>query len=424
MLLSDLNLAEGFSKCKSGDEMYNFCLNIKDGYTRDEWENFIRVIYSLILNKDNNKIKLRKHLDEVCGGTMNNSISKKFLSCSLALLGVLPSPGLGSVKASQKVYSSSKENVSKKSDSSILPLIFKSVLAGTVGGAIVAYLYGESSNNSKPSNSLGITNLKYTCYMNSAIQQLYSLDHFRESVMNDNSGDPQVNAIKYLFSIISGREPENIDKLREAATTLGYKGNQEDCGEFIQSLGTVFENYGMELCVSNPSSFGTDLGKVSLQDILEHGGGLSPRLGREFLRKKLNKGPEFSDEYISGRFNELTEEENFKCGEPLNVKPVDGQFGILINRTDYLQSSASKSTAPIVVSDTVKKDGREYVLTGTVVHIGLSCNSGHYISYKKDINGKWYMYNDSIVSPVSYQEVKSESSTEGVLFIFTDVSKL
>lgn len=614
-LLSDEKLAEGFSKCKSGDEMYNFCLNIKDGYTRDEWENFIRVIYSLILNKDCDKIELRENLDKVCGGTMNNSISKKFLSCSLALLGVLPSPGLGSVKANAEAYSKVHEKASKEDQSSILPLIFKGALIGTVGvvgGAIGAYIYDrmfnssdsgspvritglgsmnsaiqqlysldkfcesvmndnsgdprvnavkylfsiisgreqedvnkvheaaavlgykdgqevqdefiqnlnlilkkynieydllklfsrpvdspekpiqgvsnsskdvnlppkektsekkpsekkpskkESSSSDKsvgankkpdkltkkenhkskkssstitkevksykktPSGCLGITNPGNMCYMNAAIQQLYNLDHFRESVMNDNSGDHKVNAIKYLFSIISGKEPENADKVLEAAVILGYKGKQEDCYEFIQSLDSIFEKYGMGLCLSNPFSFNADLSGVSLQDILDHGNNMNPQLAREFLRKKLNKGPEFSDEDISRDFDKLTEKENFKCGDPLNVNPIEGQFGITINRTycDLKTMSNIKSNLPINVSDVIRKDGKDYALTGVVVHKGEFCDSGHYVSYKKSKDGKWYIYNDSRVSSVSDQKVKEESSTDGVLFIFTDVSKL
>ena len=58
-LLFELNLAKGFFMCKNGDEMYNFCLNIKGDYIRSEWENFIKVIYSLILNKNCDKIKLK-----------------------------------------------------------------------------------------------------------------------------------------------------------------------------------------------------------------------------------------------------------------------------------------------------------------------------------------------------------------------------
>lgn len=562
-LLSDEKLAKGFSKCKSGDEMYNFCLNIKDGYTRNEWENFIRVIYNLILNKDCDKIELKENLDKMCGGTMNNSISKKFLSCFLALLGVLPSPGLGSVKANEGTYSEVQKKASKKDDSSILSLIFKGVLIGTVGGAIGAYICGrmsnssdssssvritglgsmnsaiqqlysldnfrelvmndnsgdprvnavkylfsiisgreredvnkvhevaailgykdgqevqdefiqnlnlilrkynieydllklfsrpvdspekpiqgvsnsskdmnlssekESSNSEKktPSGCFGIINPQLICYMNAAIQQLYNLDHFRESVMNDNSGDHKVNSIKYLFSIISGKEPENADKVLEAAVILGYKGKQEDCYEFIQSLDSIFEKYGMGLCLSNPFSFNADLSGVSLQDILDHGNKMNPQLAREFLRKKLNKGPEFSDEDISKEFDKLTVKENFKCGDPLNVNPIEGQFGITINRTycDPKTMSNIKSKLPINVLDVVKKDGKDYALTGVVVHKGEFCDSGHYVSYKKSKDGKWYIYDDSMVSSISDQKVKEESSTDGVLFIFTDVSKL
>ncbi len=424
-LFSDKNLAEGFSKCKSGDEMYNFCINIKDGYTRSEWENFIRIVYSLALEKGYDKTQLEEDLDKVCGGTMNSSVGKKFLSCSLALLGILPFSGLGSVKAATGEGNlNPQKTVSKERRSSILPLVFKGALVGIVVGAIGTYLY-HKVNNSKSGGNVGISNLGNTCYMNSAIQQLYNLDHFRESVMNDNSGEPRVKAIKYLFSVMSGKEREDKKKLREAAGILGYKGKQEDCSEFIQKLDPIFEKYGMEKCLSNPFSVNPNLSGLSLQNILDHGGAMDYSAARELLRKKLHKGKEVSDEEINNHFDKLTEKENFNLGKPLAVNPVEGQFGILINRAVCdLYGNQIKSNLPIVISDKVKKHGKEYVLTGAAVHKGSSCDSGHYISYKKGTDGQWHIYNDSSVSKVNEKNVKSKSSTDGVLFIFTDVSKL
>ena len=50
-----------------------------------------------------------------------------------------------------------------------------------------------------------------------------------------------------------------------------------------------------------------------------------------------------------------------------------------------------------------KKDtGYKYILTGVITHIGESSMSGHFIAYCRDfINGKWYKYNDAIVTEVN-----------------------
>ena len=50
-----------------------------------------------------------------------------------------------------------------------------------------------------------------------------------------------------------------------------------------------------------------------------------------------------------------------------------------------------------------KKDtGYKYKLIGVITHIGESSMSGHFIAYCKDfINGKWYKYNDAIVTEVN-----------------------
>ncbi|KAI4321777.1 hypothetical protein MLD38_035120 [Melastoma candidum] len=50
----------------------------------------------------------------------------------------------------------------------------------------------------------------------------------------------------------------------------------------------------------------------------------------------------------------------------------------------------------------------EYYLFGTIVHAGLSPDSGHYYAYVKDAMGRWYCCNDSYVSVTTLEEVLSE----------------
>ncbi|KAI4388231.1 hypothetical protein MLD38_000578 [Melastoma candidum] len=50
----------------------------------------------------------------------------------------------------------------------------------------------------------------------------------------------------------------------------------------------------------------------------------------------------------------------------------------------------------------------EYYLFGTIVHAGISPDSGHYYAYVKDAVGRWYCCNDSYVSVTTLEEVLSE----------------
>ncbi len=89
-ITSDKDLAENFSKCKTGDELYNFCLKIKDGYSREEWEEFIEILYILTCDEKNVKVALSNDLDQISGGIMSDKMKKKFLAGTLAVLSLMP----------------------------------------------------------------------------------------------------------------------------------------------------------------------------------------------------------------------------------------------------------------------------------------------------------------------------------------------
>lgn len=59
----------------------------------------------------------------------------------------------------------------------------------------------------------------------------------------------------------------------------------------------------------------------------------------------------------------------------------------------------------ISFDESLNINGEVFNLTGFVVHIGGSCDFGHYISFNKDSEGVWRRYDDSFVSVVSKQEL-------------------
>ncbi|KAL5716149.1 ubiquitinyl hydrolase 1 [Ranunculus cassubicifolius] len=89
----------------------------------------------------------------------------------------------------------------------------------------------------------------------------------------------------------------------------------------------------------------------------------------------------------------------------IQLKRFEGIHGGKIDRPISFEESLSLSNYMCKESQDAHP---EYKLYGTIVHSGFSQDSGHYYAYIKDVLGKWYCCNDSIVSLSSLQEVLSE----------------
>ena len=69
------------------------------------------------------------------------------------------------------------------------------------------------------------------------------------------------------------------------------------------------------------------------------------------------------------------------------------QFWEIIDLTNYVE---------------YKQRDNRYFLAGVITHLGESGASGHFIAFCKSfVDGKWYKYNDAIVSPSSFNEAKN-----------------
>jgi hypothetical protein len=63
-LVSDEELAEKFSNCKTLDEFYDFCSKVSGGYTKKELHEFFINVSLLISNGKYDKIILKNSLEE------------------------------------------------------------------------------------------------------------------------------------------------------------------------------------------------------------------------------------------------------------------------------------------------------------------------------------------------------------------------
>lgn len=345
-LLMDKELAEKFAECKTEDELYNFCLKIKGGYTKEEWEKFAEIIYKLTINKENDKILLDNDLEEIGGGSMTNNIGKKALSGTLAALTAATVLQVGSVGASAASSSPKpKTSVSQRSSSPRWKKIIRGVLIGAGVAAVAAALgYGvyrfiehkkEKNNTPKifneqpnsPNSSIknnkqpgdrfrriteneavrGMKNMGNSCYMNSVVQQMVSNSGLREIIMKDTAEEHRgqeklFKAVKELVSYacdgrVGDKEQGNrIIELEKLAREAGiYNGTQRDATEFFRTV--LLNLYPEQACaITNPIIIPENSGKpVPLSDMIKHGGKLDRDLAFAALADKIDVEKDYND---------------------------------------------------------------------------------------------------------------------------------
>ena len=313
-LLMDKELAEKFAECKTEDELYNFCLKIKGGYTKEEWEKFAEIIYKLTINKENDKILLDNDLEEIGGGSMTNNIGKKALSGTLAALTAATVLQVGSVGASAASSSSKpKTSVSQRSSSPRWKKIIRGVLIGAGVAAVAAALgYGvhrfiehkkeknntpkifneqpnspnsSIKNNKQPGNLTNkpnllpleylkdgrrgcLPNLKNGCFGGSFSEFLYQDEEFRKKILQYNGPKKDALELKYIFEVIEGSQPLDEDRLEKSyKVCFGYTGAQEDPTDLLNGFKRRFSEFGVpEICTLTELDGGTE----TMQYLLNH----------------------------------------------------------------------------------------------------------------------------------------------------------
>lgn len=376
ILSSDKDLAQKFSQYKNIDELYKFSLSIKSGYTKEELSEILNLIGELGVNEELDDEKL----DSVAGGI---NLGRKIASGALGLLTLASVGGISPNKTYAADYGNSsiiqkqeksENNINKKNK---MKKILKYVLIGAGAAAVVGT--GIYFLNKKEKG--GLINVGNSCYLNSTLQQLYSIKAFREKVMSDDSKDEKVTALREIFTHMDSGKALSRKKMDTLVRKLGYDDEQQDVGElFTSTLNGIFNKYGLLSMVSDP---------------LPCEEGANSKHGMQYLLGCFGKG---------------------------RLKPIGGQFTAYLNRTGFDRATGQpfKNTSKVEIGSSVERDGKTYNLTGVICHRGADIDWGHYISYKLDSDGQWKLYNDDRVTVVKEAEVLKEASTGGTMFTYSE----
>jgi len=265
-----------------------------------------------------------------------------------------------------------------------------------------------------------------SCYMNSAIQFLYSMDPFRHMINSLNLGiidnlnlhdkcreitekKNGLRAFKSLFDKFNQKTGETIHKNEEYKDLLAigryhnsngvvesFKvNNQEDAAEFIIKITDLIECFKehpiVETCY-NSLKFYTD---VVVNCVNE------PRVrrrGKKDIKMNFDLEIKTNTASIQGCIDGFLEEQEFKnnsesmlkiCGNGNDNKgkaisrketlEIPNELTTLIVKLNRFDHDYNKITQPILIDNIIKIDNNYFRLKGCIIHTGETLHKGHYV---------------------------------------------
>lgn len=368
-------------------------------------------------------------------------------------------------------YSKIKNNISSLSNKKMSTkdkIAYYGLAAGSLMVLTSAILSLQPKYRTKEElDELGINNGLYnvgnSCYMNAMLQQLYSIDAFREWIINfsynqhvsdiDEQTLNKIEAMKSIFEYMSGEKEIYLKPLMY--NKLGHTGNQEDSVLFAQfGWSDVFKLFKQEKFEQYSAGYPDDdylynsrqlyiNSSCKISELLK-----SNKKYDSVEADKIKKEFESSEEWLSKfeelwydternyekEFNTFCDQKNLveKAQTRKSLFPINGQFMITLSRAGYdslnrpIRVTTSVEPNELLTSKDINAEEKDknYKLTGVIIHKG-TLYYGHYYSYKFNAKDKeWYEYNDSCVTQVDYDDIKNDICKNATAFIYTDVDKL
>ena len=301
----------------------------------------------------------------------------------------------------------------------------------------------------------GLGNLGNTCFMNSVLQCLTycpPLVNYLLYQENDHSNRKCVtfcmacllaSHVKKCYDLHGQSfQPISIyNKLRSIAKSF-RPGRQEDAHEYLrhvidsmcrQSIASYEAKIGMKLDASSKETtiWNHIFGGYLRSQVTCHGCSTKSNTFDHFMDFMLDIKNVTTLERALERFTSpesLADENAYKCPKCKKKCPATKRFTVFkppnvatiqLKRFEYNRFFGGKITKHITFPEILnlrpymsESTGEKviYKLNSVLVHLGGSCNSGHYYSYVRNSRDTWYQMDDSRVTSVGLNHVLNQNA--------------
>ena len=270
-----------------------------------------------------------------------------------------------------------------------------------------------------------LQNQSNDCFANAGFNFLLSSVYFSHFIAKLPNVDPTNLPIEDLLfqhlEDVAHKGSNNLHNLNNLRNTLGNmmpeaakfrNGTQEDASEWIiillQAIENVLERYGHNLSIFFRSKFSLGLDVTYKCKDMDHEniGVYQEEMILQLTVVHSNTLPNIIEYYFKP---ELVEKrcQNCSCKYATKYLHISKSPEVLIIQyLRFLQAGNMKNTNQINADIDLNFNGIQYKLTGILIHLGATMNSGHYICITRCwTSGKFYKMDDDRRSEVLAEEI-------------------
>lgn len=280
-----------------------------------------------------------------------------------------------------------------------------------------------------PKQVFGLPNIGNSCYLNSVVQMLMTIDDLNDDILDIHTTDPFIFAYKKLISNTKLSNTESVyndfvdfkNRFNTNSDILAYKDDktsQEDAHEALLSILTLLRNHTKK--IETLFKFSTIVQLIccncdfttNTKDIF-----VSFSIPFDSQLNQFNMKKPFEPEYI----------ESHKCDRCMTNSSVRQEFIyeppvffiITLNRFDNNKKKIETEYNHKKILMVSSRYGEmKYNLKSIIFHSGSTTTSGHYTIAIR-IGETWKCIDDNVIRDITY----SNTSTTSYLFLYERASR-